>query len=223
MTDSNEQSPAEPSHEARRRNLLRLGVAAPMVLTLVPGSSFADSAAMCARKQSGFDQQRGELANKLAQTPDEWIRVQVDIVTLRPAIGEGKIEGEYVLGTDQQTWWRVDSSGSAAGPLVASAKSTPRVSYGSGGLVGKDTPSTDGQYTQANATVADLIEKRWALIRIDPNTGQPLGYSWEPQATAGILATTGCATSLMAISERYTGGFFGDGLTAYIRRVLGLT
>jgi len=116
MPDPNEQGPAEPSHEARRRNLLRLGVAAPMVLTLVPGSSFADSAAMCARKQSGFDQQRGELANKLAQTPDEWIRVQVDIVTLRPAIGEGKIEGEYVLGTVQQTWWRGESSGSAAGP-----------------------------------------------------------------------------------------------------------
>lgn len=220
MTDSDEQIPAEPSHEARRRHLLRLGVAAPMVLTLVPGSSFAASAAMCAQKQNGFDQQRGELAGKLVESPDEWIRVQVDIVTLRPNFGEGTIEGEYVLGTDQQ-WWRVDSGGSM-GPLVASAKSTPRVSYGSGGLVGKDTPSSDGQYTLANASIADVVEKRWAMIKVDPDTGQPLGYSWEPQAAGGIFATTGCAASLMGISERYTGGF-GEGLTAYVRRVLGLT
>lgn len=219
-------TPAHEGHEARRRRLLRLGAAAPMVFTLRPGASFAAST-LCTEKATAADQARAEAADKLAASPDadEWVRAQVDIVELQRidfdsnAPDGNRIEGRYVLGTDGSTYWRVDGGSSGVGPLMASTKSTPRVSDGGDGVLGKDAP-VGGEYNTSNA-IATPIEKRWALIRIDPRTGAPLGYSWEPQAIGGVMASVGCFHSINPGVERYTGAW--DGLTAYVKRVLGVT
>lgn len=211
-------------HEDRRRKLLRLGVAAPMVFTLRPGSSFAAST-NCAQRLGAADQARAEAADKLATSPDadEWVRAQVDIVELQrndvglQTLEESRIEGRYVLGTDGVTYWRVDSGSPGVGPLMASTKSTPRVSDGGAGVLGKDAPMS-AEFTVDN-TVATPIEKRWALVKFDPNTGTPLGYSWEPQAINGICISDACLASMSGL-VRFEGTW--DGLTAYVKRVLGL-
>jgi hypothetical protein len=214
---------AQGAHEARRRRLLRLGAAAPMVLTLRPGASFGASM-LCTEKGIGTaDAQRAELAEKLVASPDadEWARAQVDILELHRLELDGNdtlIEGKYVLGTDGRTFWRVDSGNAGAGPTIASAKSTPRVSYGSGGLIGKDASfSADWNTSNAQGTP---VETRWALIKVDPKTGEPLGYSWEPEAFGGVAASVGCFHSLHPAVGRYTGGW--DGIGAYLKQVLGL-
>ncbi len=216
----------QEQHEDRRRKLLRLGVAAPMVLTLRPGSSFGASA-NCTQKLGAADQARAEAAEKLATSPDadEWVRAQVDIVELyrndlsSGSLADSRVEGKYVLGTDRYTYWRVDSGSPGVGPLMASTKSTPRVSDGGADALGKDAP-VGGDFNVDNAS-ATPVEKRWALIRIDPQTGIPLGYSWEPQAMGGVLASVGCWASLNPGIGRYTGTW--DGLMAYVKRMLGLS
>lgn len=221
-------TPDPSDHEIRRRRLLRLGAAAPMVLTLRPGASFGASMLCTEKGLDAADAARAESAEKLAVSPDadEWVRAQVDVVELHridfAANGseDTRIEGKYVLGTDGTTYWRVDSGSPGAGPMIASAKSTPRVSLGDSGTVGKDAPFT-GDYNTSNA-IATPIEKRWALIKVDPKTGDPLGYSWEPQAVGGVVASDGCFASINGVQARYR-GVFGGPLGVYVKRVLGLT
>lgn len=218
-------TPAQEDHEARRRKLLRFGVAAPMVLTLRPGSSFGASAT-CVQKMGAADQARAEAAEKLATSPDadEWVRAQVDIVELyrnevsAASLMDSKVEGKYVLGTDQLTYWRVDGGSPGFGPQMASTKSTPRVSDGGAGVLGKDAP-VSADFNIHN-TIATPIEKRWALVKFDPNTGTPLGYSWEPQAINGFCISAACHASISGL-VRFNGTW--DGLAAYAKRVLGIT
>ncbi|MCD6680675.1 MAG: hypothetical protein LT102_08490 [Burkholderiaceae bacterium] len=225
MKNSSETNASQGQHEARRRNLLRLGAAAPMVLTLRPGASFAASMLCTERGLDAADAARADAAEKLATSPDadEWVRAQVDILELHKIDFNGNgpqdtlIEGKYVLGTDRTTFWRVDG-GVGGGPMIASAKSTPRVSFGDGGAIGKDA-SFSGDWNTSNAQ-GSPIEKRWALIKVDPKTGEPLGYSWEPEAIGGVATSVGCFHSLHPGVARYTGGW--DGIGAYIKRVLGL-
>ncbi len=227
MTQQNEKKPDQPLHEAHRRKLLRLGAAAPMVLTLRPGASFGASMLCTEKGMDAADAARAEAADKLATSPDadEWARAQVDILELHRtdnfdggSLEDNVIEGRYVLGTDGSTYWRVDSGSPGVGPTIASAKSTPRVSFGTGGAVGKDGPfSADWNTSNAQGTV---VEKRWALIKVDPKTGDPLGYSWEPEAIGGVATSVGCFHSLHPGVARYTGGW--DGIGAYLKRVLGL-
>lgn len=226
MNNSSETNPAQQQHEARRRNLLRLGAAAPMVLTLRPGSSFAASMLCTEKAMDAADAARADAAEKLAASPDadEWVRAQVDILELHRIDFDGKgaqdtlIEGRYVLGTDGSTFWRVDSGSPGGGPMIASAKSTPRVSFGGGDVIGKDA-SFSGDWNTSNAQ-GTPIEKRWALIKVDPKTGEPLGYSWEPEAVGGVATSVGCFHSLHPGVARYTGGW--DGIGAYVKRVFGL-
>ncbi len=224
-------TPAEiGAHEARRRKLLRLGAAAPMVLTLRPGSSFGASIACTEKAQNAADAARAESAEKLAMSADadEWVRAQVDVLelyrtdfdTTKSSLDSGKIEGKYVLGTDGSTYWRVDSGSPGAGPMIASTQSTPRVSDGAGSALGKDSPSSTDSFNTSNVT-ARPVEKRWALIKVDPKTGDPLGYSWEPQALNGIAVSDGCFASMNVGAAQYR-GVFGGPLGAYVKRVLGL-
>lgn len=226
MQNRKETTPDSTDHEVRRRRLLQLGTAAPMVLTLRPGASFGASMS-CAEKADAADTARAEAAEKLTVSPDadEWVRAQVDVVELhRVDFGANPqdtlIEGRYVLGTDGSTYWRVDSGSPGTGPMIASAKSTPRVSFGDTGAVGKDAP-VGGEYNTSNA-IATPIEKRWALIKVDPKTGEPLGYSWEPQAIGGVATSDGCWASMHAGEARYR-GVFGSSLSSYVKRVLGLS
>ncbi|HEY0877338.1 MAG TPA: hypothetical protein VGE10_02705 [Zeimonas sp.] len=171
------------------------------------------------------DAARAAAAEKLATAPDadEWVRAQVDIVELRRidfdanSLQDNLIEGKYVLGTDGSTYWRVDSGSAGVGPMIASAKSTPRVSLGDGDLIAKDAFSADWNTSNAEATP---VEKRWALIKVDRQTGEPLGYSWEPKAASGLEVSAACWASVNPGVGRYTGTW--DGLGAYVRRVLGL-
>lgn len=218
-------TPAQEDHETRRRRLLRFGVAAPMVLTLRPGSSFGASTT-CAQRLGAADQARAEAAEKLATSPDadEWVRAQVDIVELHrtdldvKALADTRVEGRYVLGTDGVTYWRVDGGSAGVGPLMPSTKSTPRVSDSGAGVLGKDAP-VSAEFT-VNNSVATPIEKRWALVKFDPQTGTPLGYSWEPQAINGVCVSDACLASMNGL-VRFSGTW--DGLTAYVKRALGLT
>ncbi len=226
MDTPNETTPARQQHEARRRNLLRLGAAAPMVLTLRPGSSFAASMLCTEKAMDAADAARADAAEKLTTSPDadEWVRAQVDILELHRIDFDANgpqdtlIEGKYVLGTDRSTFWRVDSGSPGVGPMIASAKSTPRVSFGND-AIGKDA-SFSGDWNTTNAQ-GTPIEKRWALIKVAPKTGEPLGYSWEPEAIGGVPTSVGCFHSLHPGVARYTGGW--DGIGAYVRRVLGLS
>jgi len=226
MKNSSETNPAQGQHEARRRNLLRLGAAAPMVLTLRPGASFAASMNCIEKGMNAADEARAAGAEKLTASADadEWVRAQVDILELRRIDFAAKspqdtlIEGKYVLGTDGTTFWRVDG-GVGGGPMIASAKSTPRVSFGDGGAIGKDA-SFSGDWNTSNAQ-GTPIEKRWALIKVDRTTGEPLGYSWEPKAENGLAISDACWASVHPGVVRYTGTW--DGIGAYVKRVLGLS
>lgn len=216
---------ARPVHdrEARRRKLLRVGTAAPMVLTLRPGASFAASV-LCTQRMHAADQARAEAAEKLSASSDadEWVRAQVDIVELQRTdldavdLADARVDGQYVLGTDGHTYWRVDSAHSGMGPLIASTKSTPRLSDDVG-IGGGEPVSVD--YNTSN-TVATVLEKRWALIKVNPDTGEPLGYSWEPKALSGVAVSMGCFASLNPGVARYDGGF--GGIASFVKRVLGL-
>ncbi|HLT27535.1 MAG TPA: hypothetical protein VK047_12690 [Zeimonas sp.] len=227
MHNQNEtRTPLQEDHEARRRKLLRLGAAVPMVVTLRPGASFGASATCLEKGVGAVDQARGEAAEKLAGAPDadEWVRARVDIVELQridfeaKGLQDARIEGKYVLGTDGVTYWRVDAGSPGVGPTIASTKSSPRVSDGAGGF-GKDAP-VSAEYNTSNVT-ANTVEKRWALIKVDPTTGEPLGYSWEPQAMNGVVLSVGCFSSLNPGLARYDGGFGGIG--SFVKRVLGLS
>jgi hypothetical protein len=231
MKNSSETNPTQGQHEARRRNLLRLGAAAPMVLTLRPGASFGASLLCTEKGQDAADAARAQQAPKIAASPDadEWVRAQVDILELHKIDFNAKgpqdtlIEGQFVLGTDRTTFWRVDSGSPGVGPMIASAKSTPRVSFGTGDAIGKDASFSDDWNT--STAQGTPIEKRWALIRVDPKTGEPLGYSWEPQAANGTEVSDACWASVNAMSGgegRYR-GVFGGPLGSYVKRVLGLT
>lgn len=200
MHNANEESltTREPGRlEPSRRNLLRLGAVAPMVLTLRPGSSFAASTT-CTSTTSAADTARGEAANKLtADDSDEWVRAQVDLVELERVADTSeaaKIDGLFVLGTDGYTYWRVDTEGASTGLLMDSMKTTPRVTWGGRSALLAKTPGSS-DFNTGNV-VSTTVARRFALIRVDPETGMPLGYSWEPQAVSGILVSDGCFASM---------------------------
>jgi hypothetical protein len=93
--------------ESRRRAFLKVSAAAPVVLTVGPGSAIAASSSVaCLARDAKRD------PTVVAPSTDEWLRTQVNVVQLSQWNGQScnVIPGQYFLGPDRVTYWSIDGN-----------------------------------------------------------------------------------------------------------------
>lgn len=158
-----------------RRKLLKGTLSAPMVMTVTPALGVARTSLMaCMDNAAG--KPVGAVAPLANAYPDEWLRIELDILEVTLPNGKGEMvvqPGRYFAGYDRITMYKL------ADLRPESAPATPVREFNAG---------TPGMRTR-------VVEKRRALAYVD-RAGQVTGYAWEPRGGAHITAS--CYASITA-------------------------
>jgi hypothetical protein len=157
-----------------RRKLLKGSLSAPMVFTVTPALGAARTTFM-ACFDKGIENPGSTVAPLAELPPDEWLRVDLDIVEIRMPNAKGQLvlqPGRYFVGTDRATMFRLDD------------------------VRPESTPATPMQAFNAYAPGMQtrVVERRRALAYVDRN-GEIVGYAWQPSGGAHITAS--CYASVL--------------------------
>lgn len=157
-----------------RRRLLKGSISAPLVLTVTPALGIARTTFMaCFNK--GIANPAGTVAPLADIPPDEWLRIDLDIVEVRLPNAKGDLvlqPGRYFVGADRTTMFRL------ADVRPDSAPATPIQAFNG---------FTPGMQTR-------VVERRRALAYVDRN-GDIVGYAWQP--SGGTHITASCYASVL--------------------------
>jgi hypothetical protein len=166
----------DPAIGARveRRKLLTGGLSAPLVFTVTPALGVAQTTFMaCLRRGDALPV--GAVAPPAHAPPDEWLRIDLDILEIRLPNAKGELvaqPGRFFVGSDRITLFRL------ADVRPESAPATP---------VGAFNAATLGIQTR-------VVEKRRALAYVNRD-GEIVGYAWQPRGGAHITAS--CYASVL--------------------------
>jgi hypothetical protein len=157
-----------------RRRLVKGGLAAPLILTVSPALAVARTTFMaCADKAA--TRPVSSVAPTAAVSPDEWLRVDLDILelTLPNEKGEPVVQpGRYFVGPDKAAMYRLADVRPDSAPAT---------------LVQRFNAHTIGLQKRT-------VEKRRALAYVD-REGHVVGYAWQRRGGAQITAS--CYASVM--------------------------
>jgi hypothetical protein len=151
-----------------RRKLLKGTLSAPVVMTVSPVLGAARTTFM-ACVDNAAAKPVSSVAPVAAMSPDEWLRVDLDIlqVTLPDAKGQPAVQpGRFFVGPDKVSMYRL------AEIRPESSPATPVREFNLG---------TPGMQTRT-------VEKRRALAYVD-RQGNVVGYAWQPRGGAHITAS----------------------------------
>ena len=160
-----------------RRQLLKGSLAAPLVLTARSASAWAQSSAAACKFKDGEKAELSYDLDKLRHhADDEWLRCDVDLCKLKVSRYsrhqhrwvEVEVDGEYFLGADKSTYWKVHDQ---YGKLTAEKTS----------------------YTVGNCSYEKTGEKKYGLTYVDDDCNQ-VGYCWE--SYGGKCITKSCWWSI---------------------------
>jgi hypothetical protein len=177
----NDQQSPTPTPTAGRRRMLQ-GLAAPLVMTVVPGTALANgSAGMCLARCDA--DARGPKKAKVFKTgTDEWVRVRRQLYKLKIRKNNKftELEGrKFFIGFDNSRFWELKTVG---GVLTAAT-----TNYFQG--------APDVQATSISTSYT------YALAYVDKD-GAPQGFGVE-NTHSGQIASTSCWNSLKGLK---TGG-----------------
>jgi hypothetical protein len=164
-----------PKPPITRRRLLQGTLGAPLVMTVTPVLGVARTTFMaCLNKSEG--QPEGATAPLEGALPDEWLRVDLDIVEVTVLNERGAAvpqPGRYFVGPDRVAMYRLDDVRPEAAPAT---------------LVNGFNAHTYGMQTRT-------VERRRALAHVDEH-GNLVGYAWQPRGGSRITAS--CYASIIA-------------------------
>lgn len=121
MNEIQAQGNNSPQTPGRRRVLQ--GLAAPLVLTIVPGAALANGSMGMCLQRSDIEAQNEGVAKFAASSSDEWLRVQRQLFSLSvydnksnkwKTLQKNGKDRTFFLGTDNKTYWELSSGGKTA-------------------------------------------------------------------------------------------------------------
>lgn len=151
-----------------RRKLLKGTLSAPVVMTVTPVLGAARTTFM-ACVDNAAAKPVSSVAPLAEAMPDEWLRVDLDIlqVTMPDAQGKPAFQpGKYFIGPDKVSMYRLADTRPESAPAT---------------LVRQFNVGTPGMQ-------ALTIERRRALAYVD-RQGNVVGYAWQPRGGAHITAS----------------------------------
>jgi hypothetical protein len=156
------------SNAVDRRKLLKGTLTAPLVMTVSPVLGAARTTFM-ACVDNAAAKPVSSVAPVAGINPDEWLRIDLDILQVTLADGKGQPvvqPGRFFVGPDKVSMFRL------ADIRPESMPATPVREFNLG---------TPGMQTRT-------IEKRRALAYVD-REGSVVGYAWQPRGGAHITAS----------------------------------
>lgn len=151
-----------------RRKLLKGTLSAPVVMTVSPVLGAARTTFMACVDNAAV-RPVSSVAPIAAASPDEWLRIDLDIlqVTLPDGKGQPVVQaGRFFVGPDKVSMYRLAEIRPEASPA------TPVREFNVG---------TPGMQTR-------MVEKRRALAYVD-REGNIVGYAWQPRGGSHITAS----------------------------------
>jgi hypothetical protein len=121
MNEIHAQGKDAPQTPGRRRVLQ--GLAAPLVLTIVPGAALANGSMGMCLQRSDVEAQSKQVSKFAANSSDEWLRVQRQLSSLSvydskkkkwTTLRQNGKDRTFFLGTDGKTYWELSSNGTTA-------------------------------------------------------------------------------------------------------------
>ncbi|HKY01716.1 MAG TPA: hypothetical protein VJM53_04110 [Burkholderiales bacterium] len=182
-----EQTKSKPELQTPARRRVLQGLAVPLVMTVVPGSAMAQASTNVCLARSN-DEARGiKKAPLFSSSPDGWYRLERQLYKLEVR-KPGKsnftdLDGEYFLGFDGQTFWKLTkSNGKYSATKTSYLKGSPDV---------RETAKS---------------KKTYAVAYVD-QSGTPHGFGME-NTTSGSIASTSCWNSLQGLASGSSGSKF---------------
>ena len=154
--------------DKRKRNLVKAGLAAPLVLTVRTASATAASSAWACIERDAKEATQWPYPEKMLETPDDWLRMDKDIVEIKRYGSPSPLSNRrFYLGYDGQTYWELKQT--------------------SNGVLGEATTFNTAQY----GVNRKLGQGKFLVQHQD---GQIVTYGWEDKGGKNI--TCSCWTSL---------------------------